>query len=194
MRFLTATLFCEGREDEAFLRILLERQLREIGAMGKGFGFEVLVPGGCMTATAFGDELDRAIVTASEMFDVVFVHNDHDQRQKCVLRDGRLAGKLASNSRTVNIIPIRETEAWALADPAALPSGRQSAQLPTKSQHVEKIADPKAILKQVLGRKYSAELAELIALGVSLDRLAEVPAYQSFLQDLTTALKELNFL
>ena len=28
---------------------------------------------------------------------------------------------------------------------------------------------------------------------ISLDRLAEAPAYQSFLQDLTTALKELNF-
>jgi hypothetical protein len=30
--------------------------------------------------------------------------------------------------------------------------------------------------------------------GFTLDRLARVPAYQAFLQDLTTALKELNFL
>jgi hypothetical protein len=194
MRFLTAILFCEGREDEAFLRILLERQLRQLGTLGDGFGFEELAPGGCMTATAFGDELDRSILAASEMFDIVFVHNDHDQRQKCVLRDERLAGKLASNSRTVNVIPIRETEAWALADPAALPSGCQTAHVPPKPQQVEKLADPKATLKQALGRKYSAELAEAVAFGLSLDRLAIIPAYRSFLQDLTAALKELNFL
>lgn len=193
MRFLTAALFCEGPEDEAFLCAVFERQLRFLGLTGKGFAFESVAPQGCLTARAGSGQLDEAVIAASESFDLVFLHNDHE-RQKCVYRDTRLQGRLSPHARSVNVVPVRETESWALADEAALPGASGgSRDLPAKAHEVEKIADPKAVLRHQLGRKYSPELAEAIGLGIRLERLAEVPAYQNFLQDLTTALKELNF-
>ena len=194
LRFLTAALFCEGPEDDAFLCPVLERQLRRLGMTGKGFEFESVVSQGCLTAKARSGRLDEWVIEAAQSFDLVFLHNDDDQRQKCVHRDDRLNGKISPHARTVNVIPVRETEAWALVDRAALPGGGERQALPVRVREVEKIPDPKAALKQALGRRYSPELAEAVGLGISLDRLAEVPAYQSFLQELTAALKELNFL
>jgi hypothetical protein len=58
---------------------------------------------------------------------------------------------------------------------------------------VERIPDPKTVLAKVIGTQRGDDAPQLLGANVSLDRLAQLPAYLHFLHDLTTALKELNF-
>jgi hypothetical protein len=193
LRFLTAALLCEGRQDEAFLTRVISRQLSQMACGDPGFDFEAVVPRGCLTATGPAQKLDAAVCEASEDFALLLVHNDYNERGKIdALRD-RTRSRLSGHSRIVGVIPIRETEAWALADSDAFPRGCRLDGLPRKLRDIEADPDPKIVLKAVLGRAYDAELADYLGENVSLDRLAQFPAYQLFLQDLTTALKELNF-
>lgn len=107
----------------------------------------------------------------------------------------------------VPIIPIRMTEAWLLADPEALLSvigtevEARALGIPTRARLVERVRDPKQKLEGVLracrtnrGRRRISlgTLYEPLGRRVSLERLALVPAYQQFVQDLTDTLVALS--
>jgi hypothetical protein len=192
-RYLTTALLCEGREDEMFLGAVIERQVRELGLLEPGFGSGAVELQDCRTTWA-AERVDSAVLEAAAVFDLVFVHNDYNERGKIEALRTRVADTLPSHTRLVAVVPIRETEAWLLADPEALPRGGSRDAAPVSPRAAESIADPKKPLAIALGRPLDAASAEYIGENISLERLARVPAYQSFLQDLTTALKELNFL
>ena len=81
-----------------------------------------------------------------------------------------------------------------LADSGVLPKDTATHGLPAKPRDVESVLDPKKLLATALPRPLNPALAEQIGERISLDRLAQVPAYLNFRHDLENALKELNFL
>jgi hypothetical protein len=93
----------------------------------------------------------------------------------------------------IPIIPIKETEAWLLADYEAFKQvvgtklSAQELEFPPQVHQVESINEPKEVLKQAISRSRSRrkriELDEIYqAMGetVSLNHLKKVPAFQNF--------------
>ena len=192
MRPLKSALIAEGVSDVAFLLPLLQAQLERIGWDEE---FEARPIRRTAVTTVMSAELVAAeAAELLEISDLLFVH--HDDRESAKI--DRLRDRLGAAGCVVGVVPVRETEAWVLAAACGLASAVDlfDAVAPEKGHKwVEKLADPKA----ELGRRYRGpasveDLFTLIAERADLDRLAEVPAYQSFLQYLTAALKELNFL
>ncbi|GAB3800854.1 hypothetical protein GCM10027605_17180 [Micromonospora zhanjiangensis] len=99
------------------------------------------------------------------------------------------------------MIPVRETEAWLLADGEALRNtlgvrwSDADLGLPRRARDVEQISDPKKVLDQIMCRvsrpvrSHYGQLGELI----SLEKLREVPAYRRWWDDSRVALEALGF-
>lgn len=170
MRYVCCSLFTEGGGDEAFLVALLTRQLRALLAANAEIDRVRAEP--CRTI-AESRLLEPEVAASARDFDVVIVHHDFRESAKIAKLVTRLSERLPVHARIV---------------------GADVAWLPKRSADVEKIEDPKSVLKRVLGTRCLTDALRLLGENVTLDRLAEVPAYQSFLQEPTTALKELNFL
>lgn len=113
------------------------------------------------------------------------------------------------HERAIGVIPIREMEAWALADGDALRRAfgtvlsDQELGLPSKKHKVEGILDPKAVLDQMLSlvvgggrRRKSGAAGFLAAIGaaIRIDHLRDVPSFARFERDLQQALEELGYL
>lgn len=192
MRPLKSALIAEGASDVAFLLPLLQAQLERIG-------WEHEFEAGPIRRAAVTTVMsaDRVAAEAAELLqssDLLFVH--HDDRESAKI--DRLRERLGTAGHVVGVVPVKETEAWVLAAACGLASAVDLFDtVPPEKSHkwVEKLADPKA----ELGRRYRGpvsveDLFTLIAEHADLDLLVEVPAYQSFMHDLTQALKELNFL
>lgn len=194
-RYLTASLFCEGREDARFLEHVLARQLTVLGFDGPGFEMGDVFTQGCRSVEEAG-RIGGAVLVAARDFDLVFIHHDWNERAKIETLRKRVDGELPADTRLVGVVPVRETEAWPLADSAAFPKvgGDGVALLPIRPKDVEAVSDPKLLLEKALGRQYDERIADWIGERIDLRRLAQVPAYADFLRDLTTALKELHFL
>jgi Domain of unknown function (DUF4276) len=192
VRPLRSALIAEGASDVAFLLPILQAQLERIGWDAE---FDAgPVRRATVTTVMSADSVVAEAAELLEVSDLLFVHHDHRESAKI----DRLRERLEAEGRVVGVVPVRETEAWVLAAACGLePSiAAFDAASPERGcRWVEKLADPKAELKRRYRGPASVEdLFTLIAERVDLDRLAEVPAYQSFLQYLTAALKELNFL
>jgi uncharacterized protein DUF4276 len=194
-RYLTATLFCEGREDARFLEHVLARQLTALGMSRPGFETGEVFTQRCRTVEEAA-RVAESVLTAARDFDLVFVHHDWNERGKVDALRKRLDRELPAETRIVGVVPVREMEAWPLADPAAFPRGGGGAMplLPGRPKDVEAVSDPKQSLEKVLGRQYDERVADWVGERIDLGRLPQVPAYGAFLHDLTTALKELHFL
>ncbi|WP_158575891.1 DUF4276 family protein [Streptomyces corynorhini] len=195
-RYLTVGLLAEGPEDEIFLSAVAVRQLKELAARHPE-PFDVgdtPLRGRCSTArTAHGPLCAEAVDLASDC-DLLLIHNDHRERNKIEKICQDIA--LPSHCRIVGVVPVRETEAWLLADGPLLGSlpGAVSALIPSSPRDVERTADPKALLSRILPGGDTRELAEFLGERVDLDRLRNLPAYQLWCAELTAALKELRFL
>jgi len=192
VRVLTSGLIAEDASDVAFLLPVLQAQLDRIGWDAEFASEQIYVPE--MTTVRSAAEVTSTVTGVLEFSDLVFVHHDSREAPKI----DRLRERCQAGNRVVGIVPVRETEAWVLA--AACVGASRIAEFDAKPPEkgfkwVEKVPDPKAELRRrYRGKRSAEEFFTLIAERADLDRLAEVPAYQSFLQDLTTALKELNFL
>jgi hypothetical protein len=193
VRYLSCSLIAEGGSDLSFLSGLLRRQLEKLGTESGLFTLDQIIASPCRTIHS----RERVLASLSEdlgCYDLVFAHNDHNERGKLDrLREGL---SIPADSRLIDLIPVRETEAWMLADPSALLAlggGVDVGEIPNEPGGVERLPDPKAVLERVLGKRASDEVFEFIGLNISLERLAQVPAYKIFRDELTTALKELNF-
>jgi hypothetical protein len=191
VRCLTSGLIAEDASDAAFLVPVLQAELTRIGWDAE---FEALdIQSAEVTTVMSADSVARAAANLLDCSDLLFVHQDVREAAKI----DRLRAKVSDGRRIVSVVPIRETEAWVLA--AVIGTGGiemlDTAPPEKGCRWVERLADPKAELRRrYRGRRSTEDLFTLIAERADLDGLAEVPAYQSFLQDLTKALKELNFL
>lgn len=192
-RYLSVALFTEGASDEAFLRRLLDGQLSRWVADHGTFSFDSVTSQPCRTVADHG-VLEDAVDRATASFVLVVVHNDHREGGKA----RALAERIGSGrpGRLLCVIPVYETEAWALADPTPFKQlrGADTNRVPQRPQDIEKLRDPEAELKAVLADRASDDVFDFIGERVSLERLTGVPAHDDFPTDLTTALKELHHL
>ncbi|QKW09348.1 DUF4276 family protein [Streptomyces sp. NA04227] len=194
LRYFSLALLTEGLSDQWFLLPLIDRQITSLeAASDEGFAFGGSGPGGCFTV-APRQRVVREVEMLLDHFDVVVLHQDHNERDKI---DSVRKMLPHSAERVLGIVPVRETEAWMLADPDALPQSAATAvrELVAGPAHAEKVPDPKKALAQALGPRHQPEY-EFDRLGqtVSLDIMERVPAYNRWVSDLKTVMKELRFL
>ncbi|WP_223297730.1 DUF4276 family protein [Catenulispora acidiphila] len=145
-------------------------------------------------------------------FDLVLYHHDGAPvaSAKAKVEEVRDAVLSTRAEPVVPIVPLRETEAWLLADPKALASvlglalPLVTARLPKRPKDAEAVLDPKALLNEIAwlgvrsgGRDRQrdrrpgmfADLADLI----DLERLRKVPSFQRWWSDMANALEELGY-
>lgn len=193
-RYLAWALMTEGNSDELFLSGVIQRQLSALSAAAHG---AFVVGGPCAAGCRSIARTEALHAEAAELlgsFDLVIVHRDHRESGK--LESLRRALPSRPDSRLVGLAPRVETEAWALCDPEAfrrVPGARVEA-LPPRARDVEGVADPKRVLGSVVPGADAVPVLERLGRDVRLDRLLTIPAYQSWLAELTQALKELHFL
>lgn len=214
-------LYCERRTDQVFLPIVIRRASQQIINQYGEKDLSVLpiktieVPKGKRAKCI----LEAAIKASTQGYQALIIHSDADNRTytqtRAELFDPGFKLVQQANERVCKnllpIIPVREMEAWMLADHEMLQevlNTKMKAQklgLPAKAREVEADPDPKQTLKQVLQRTYAHKsrrhrqididfLYEPLAQLIRLERLNELPAYQQFVTDLTAILQQLNFI
>ncbi|MGC4856782.1 DUF4276 family protein [Micromonospora sp. DT4] len=206
MRYLTSALISEGVTDDQFLPRLLARALTEICSTEFEDAVEVadVQPlrdrrGPCSVADVIG-----LVEQNPASFSLIFFHHDQGSNAERTaaewLRPLReLWGERAE--QLVAVVPVRETEAWLLADGDALRNALgvrwtdAEMGLPAQPRLAERVADPKSALNSVMDRvsrtttDHYGQLGEL----VSLARLQRVPAYQRWWSDTRHALERLGY-
>lgn len=212
MRYLIPAFNGEGDTDWRFFPTLIGRIIQNRFDIELGDWIRLHptrpsgLPGGSVWSARSVDAVGQELVSRADRYDVIFVHRDGAGDPKQVRRDhiDPLIEKCPSaNHCIVPIIPVRETEAWLLADLAALAEVTRSPQ-----KHVEdkldeynipeKIPDPKKILDEIImefcGPKIGAgDVMTELAEKISLPKLEALPAYKAFLADLDTGLKSIGY-
>jgi Domain of unknown function (DUF4276) len=195
-RPLVPGLLAEGKTDELFLGAVIFRQLRALTESGSRHVVDVgkTEIGGCRTVKDHDRIVEAAVELAGDC-NLVFVHSDHDKRDKAASSVARLADL---GKPVIALVPVRETEAWLLADRAAWATLRGSdlKALP-RPRDIEKVADPKPVLDAVIpksGSRGRDDFFEYIGQNIDLAALANVPAYAEWVAEAEDALKGLGYL
>ncbi|MDA0638064.1 DUF4276 family protein [Nonomuraea sp. MCN248] len=192
-RPLVPGLVAEGETDEIFLGILIFRQLQQLTWASARCAVNV-APSEIASCRSIRDE-DRVIEALSDLAGechLLFVHNDYRERRKVE------AVRQATGLPVVGVVPVRETEAWLLADRKVWMGfkGSDLRLLPANPRDVERIADPKQVLDRVVPRQnqHVRDYFESIGRNIDLDVLAQVPAYAAWVAETESALKGLGYL
>ncbi|MGW0943707.1 DUF4276 family protein [Streptomyces sp. NPDC002623] len=195
-RYLSIALLTEGLSDQWFLLPLVDRQVESMeSASPRGFDFPGTAPGSRFTV-APRERVSEEVETLLEHMDLVILHHDHNERSKVEAVRAALR-KDEDAERVIGMVPVRETEAWMLADPAALPNAPAAAvrDLIRSPRDVEKVPDPKRALAQAFGPRHRPEYDfDRLGQRMSLDVLRQVPAYARWAGDFHAALQKLRFL
>src|SRR5579884_4297501 len=216
MSSLSLALYCEGNTDRDFLPIIIQRTAQDIlNKRARGYVEALAVDVIDANKQKDGkDILEAAIKTYG--YHALVVHKDADSRTYKETREqcfepGYL---LVQNNRdiaceyVIPIIPVREVEAWMIADHEilrqilVLQERLQNLGLPKRAALVENDPDPKITFNKVVSRaskerrlRISREsLYTTLAEQIRLERLAQVAAYQKFLGELSQVLIELHFI
>ncbi len=221
MRYLGLALFAEGSTDYRLLGPILYRTVENLcifhanDVIGIGDVRELDAPKAykdCSRAT----QILEAARDSIGAFHILFIHADANgdadrARQERVAPAFQLIRQKEelTNTRGVAVVPVRETEAWALADGDALrgASGTtlddEGLGIPARPQEVERLTEPKQVLDHALREAVGASRRRrhqvttyLNAIGerVGLARLRTVPAYRRFEGDLRAALRQLGYI
>lgn len=211
MTWVVVGLFCEGPTDRRFLppviyRTLLALLLERPDARVELQEEIVLYP------ERTNDECARAICRDRDHVDVFVVHADaarpqNDQAQERIIGPIRaLAGERCglAPARIVPLLPVREMEAWILADPDAIAravgfrSWPDGVPLGWQPERAESVPDPKRTLDEAVralsggrrGRRSfgAGAFLDLIAAEADLGRLGRLASYQRFRAELRAAL------
>lgn len=220
MRYLGLALYAEGATDYYFLSPLLQRLCEDLCLRAAGEIVEISPVLG-LDDTEQTRDLNRAerIVAAAReargAWNILFVHTDGEGDAERAYAE-RIEPALARVSEIfgvtqagVAVIPIRETEAWAILDGDALRQvlgtslSDQAMGLPRTAREAEKTRDPKALLAEAFRatqptgkRKSLGTSPHLGALGeqVELDKLRGAESFAKLETELMAALKRLAIL
>lgn len=220
MRYLGLALYAEGPTDYYFLKPLLRRVCEELCARRSIERLEI----GDVLALDDPDErrdesreerIAAAAADAQGAWHILFIHADgagqpdrvREEQIEPAIR--RLKAELGAGYGSIAVIPIRETEAWLLADGNALRQAfgtslsNSGLGIPASPRDVERIAEPKQVLdaacvmatqrRRGRQRKASAYF-ELLGECTSLTELLKVPAFKKMHDELIDTLQHLRFI
>jgi len=220
MHYLGLALYAEGRTDYSFLCPLLARLCEDICTHDaeRAVEFSEVLRLDHPASANDAPREERIVVAASEArnaWHILFVHADgsgdparkHQEQVQPAI--DRLRQQPFGKGLGVAVIPVRETEAWAIVDGDALRRvfgttlTDDQLGLPGSPNAAEAVPDPKALLKtafqatQPSARRRKQGVSPMLnALGeqVSLKRLRELAAFSSLEHELRQALRQLLIL
>ncbi|MFI2612001.1 hypothetical protein [Kitasatospora sp. NPDC018619] len=206
-------LVVEGVSDAPFLRTLITRQLEElllVRAPGPVSVHACELADRRVTGSGTPEEVAESAWALAQDCHLVFVHSDEKERgtaeKLAALLRERARGTKAAEP--VELVPVRMTESWMLADREAIRRSIAGAKLeayPYKTlAGVEKAHnDPdhpayaKLVWQAIAGKGHGGVLddsMELLAHHIDLKLLAQLPSYRRWLADTEEALKTKGFL
>jgi len=209
-RFLFAPLVCEGPSDEWFLPVLLTRAIQRIC---DGCRSEVQVA----VEVIMADHQRPVTITAAldqiPGFDVLLYHHDGAPPASAQAKVEEIRDAVAAvrSEPLIAVVPVRETEAWLLADPSALanaigmPPAMVTEMTARRPRDVESIVDPKKTVnslattaagRRASGNRLRAERPDLyaaVAANLDLDRLRQVPSFQRWWDEMAQALEKMGY-
>lgn len=220
MQYLGLALYAEGPTDYYFLLPLLQRLCEDICTREASASVEINEVLALDHPVGVENEprdvrILEAAKTAQGAWTVLFVHADganDPARARAQQADpalARLQEEFGPCGLGVAVVPVRETEAWAIADGEALRQvlGTTLADgdlgLPTAAHQVEGVTDPKKTLNDAFhatrpsgSRRARGVSPYLSALGeqISLDRLRRLEAFVAFETELKSVLQALRIL
>jgi len=220
MKQLILALYAEGRTDERFLPVIIQRTADHILRQRALTLIDVLEPLSLEADTAANNRKERILSVAklAAGFHVLIVHADAD----APTADDALQNRFEPGQRLVQesendvcrdllpIIPIRMTEAWMMTDVEVFQEvvgtdlRAEELGFPARPHQVEAVQDPRhelnIALNQIFAQRRRRKKARLgqyyepLARRLRLDRLENVPAFQWFTNDLTNVLENLHFI
>jgi hypothetical protein len=197
-RPLVPGLVAEGDTDEVFLGTVIARQLRALTDLApRSIDVQSVQYAGCRM-TKDDSRIGAAVEELAGDCHLIFLHSDHRERGKA----DRLAGHLVDRGvkrPIIPLVPVKETEAWLLADPGVWERvpGADTSALPSRPREVERIPDPKAVLRTVLAGVAHRKVGEHFAFAgdhVDLTMLAQLPAYATWVEATSEVLRGHGFL
>lgn len=220
MQYLGLALYAEGRTDHYFLRPLLRRLCEDICARDACEPVDVSdvldLWDTDETREKFRhDRIAHAALSAKEAWRILFIHADSDgnaqdartQRIEPALK--QLEAEKSIQGIGVAVIPIREMEAWAIADGDTIRSvfgtllDNRALGLPSSNRSVEQVANPKSVLQSAFNatrpssrrmRQGTSPYLSMIGEQISLSALRTVPSFQSLDDELRAALQRLQII
>jgi hypothetical protein len=223
MTAFVSAIYAEGRTDERFLPTIIQRTAADLLARRGRNLVDVLDPV-VLNADPEDSRADKILSVARRAsgYHVLFVHADADRptadqayRERINPGVQRVRAALDAGEDVCQtltpVVPIQMLEAWLLADPDALRTvigtNMQPTELdiPSTPGQIEGLADPKQQITEIIRRAYAhrarrrrrfnlGEFYQPLASQIRLERLAQLPAYQRFVDDLATALVDLDFI
>ena len=212
--YLSWSAFYEGSSDSYYFNVLIPRFLEEIiSKLGKGSCDVADGP-----AVEFGirtrdfDRISAEICSRRDEFHIIFVHSDLGGRNRASKINGRreaLIEKARNHCEfdinlAVMLSPEKELEAWILADKGAMCTALGVRKLPDcgipeKPREVERLPDPKLLLKKVIekvsGRTSSSRnILVRVAQEQNFDELRRTNSFREFENSLISALKYAGFI
>lgn len=209
MRSLSCVLIREGPSDDWFLPVVLQRALQEMcrqrfPACGEIQEIRSLPRAG----NQHPDSVLNAIRAELGTFDVALYHHDGAPfaksdpliKRMCHAWDG--AG---FDEPLVPVVPVRETEAWLLADPEAIRTALRVSKLPALNWdpgRVDSVSDPKEAFKSIIRQEAGPRATSdhgirdyVFRVGerARLDILRRVPAFAQWWDEMIEALERLGY-
>ncbi|MRG97089.1 DUF4276 family protein [Polyangium spumosum] len=200
--YLCAALYAEGPSDYEFLSPLIRRVLDLLG--------NKLFPSRVDVAETIGidaprpypakrdDRIAAAVAEHWGAFTLLVIHADgagdpDEARQTCVTPGTALAQQDHPSLVSVPCVPVRELEAWMLADMEAFHTLLGRGASPSLPADPEREADPKQTLRRILQagdfRRGSERAHRLFGEEVRFEALRKLPAFQRFETDLSEAIQ-----
>jgi hypothetical protein len=221
MNSLVLALYAEGRTDERFLPIVIQRTAEQILAQRGSQVVDVPAP------TVLEGSMDRKPSRRAERileaarcahgYHALIVHADADHPTPERALEERIEPGLdlvrrsqkAVCEQVIPIVPVQMTEAWMLVDSGALCEvigtnvDAASLGLPQHARQVESDAAPKRTLNRAIQNALAGRprrrrrlevgtLYEPLARQIRLARLSGIPSYARFAGDLTDLLLRLH--
>lgn len=161
LRYVTTALDAEGPTDYRFLSSLMRRLVEQHCLDGATSQVEVGEVVGLDKRAA--DRAEARTPRYRDAFDLIFVHRDGAGDPPRAIREHvepqrRALAAAGSPAQIVGVIPVREMEAWALADGDALRRvlgttlTNTGLGLPSTIPQLERVTDPKRLLVDVVAK------------------------------------------
>lgn len=188
MQQIVFGVYSEGRTDDRFLPVLLQRVLTRIASAESVRPLDILAP--LVLPRRSGDFIDQMRMVEQENIGLplIFVHRDADHRStnRVLTRFWLPWLETCSNpDQWIPVIPVRMTESWMLADLAALQrtflvSG-ETLRAMEGVRASESLPDPKDVLRQIVragSTRRSGGFEELLAQRINLAELDRLGSFR----------------